>query len=158
MLDPDGGYRGTHCKYYLPDEPDGWEATWFHQGDTDFTPMEVGGIKVGSQICTELLFSDTSRDIGRRGAQLIAAPRTTSGHRRWPMAAGMAAVMAGSFVASTNRRSFDREVFPGTSRLTSPEREMLAETSADEPFKTVNVDFADADATKKSYPRSIYVS
>jgi N-carbamoylputrescine amidase len=25
----DGGYQGAHTKYYLPDEPDGWEATWF---------------------------------------------------------------------------------------------------------------------------------
>src|SRR5262245_2758085 len=35
----DGGYRGAHTKYYLPDEPDGWEATWFAQGDRQFAPL-----------------------------------------------------------------------------------------------------------------------
>ena len=155
---PDEGYRGTHCKYYLPDEPDGWEATWFHRGDTDFTTMEVDGLKIGYQICTELLFSDVSRDIGRSGAHLIAAPRATSGHRRWRMAACMAAVMAGCFAASANRRSYDGEEFAGGSWLVSPEGEVLAETSAAEPFKTLDVDFSQANAAKGTYPRNLYVA
>ena len=153
-----GGYRGTHCKYYLPDEPDGWEATWFHWGDTDFSPIEVNGLKIGFQICTELLFSDTSREIGQAGAHLLAAPRATSGHRRWVMAACMAAVMAGSFVASTNRRSYDRDDFPGTSWLVSPEGKILAETTAEAPVKTVEVNFVEAEAAKNTYPRSIYMA
>lgn len=76
---PSDGYIGGHCKYYLPDEPDGWEATWFQQGDLNFSPLDVHNIRVGFQICTELLFSDTSREIGKAGAHLIAAPRATSG-------------------------------------------------------------------------------
>src|SRR5206468_682418 len=54
-----------------------------------------------------LLQSDAqpAREIGREGAHLIAAPRATSGHRRWPMAACMAAVMSGCFVAI--RRSYE---------------------------------------------------
>jgi N-carbamoylputrescine amidase len=50
------GYRGAHSKYYLPDQPDGWEATWFAQGDRDFAPLAVGPVSVGFQLCTELLF------------------------------------------------------------------------------------------------------
>jgi len=38
----DGEYRSARAKYYLPDEPDAWEATWFDRGDRDFSPLTVG--------------------------------------------------------------------------------------------------------------------
>lgn len=152
-----GGYRGAHTKYYLPDEPDGWEATWFAQGDRHFTPLVVGPLTVGFQLCTELLFTEPACAIGRGGAHLIAAPRATSGHRRWSMAACMAAVMSGCFVASPNRRSYDSEAFAGRSWLVSPEGEILGETSVDTPFLTVEVDVEEAVRAKATYPRNLAV-
>jgi N-carbamoylputrescine amidase len=149
------GVRGSRAKHYLPDEPDGWEATWFAQGDRDFTPIATPALTVGFQLCTELLFSQHSREIGRKGAHLIAAPRATSGHRRWPMAACMAAVMSGCFVASANRRSYDSEAFAGRSWLVSPEGEILGETSADMPFLTVDIDLDEAVRAKSTYPRNL---
>jgi predicted amidohydrolase len=44
--------------------------------------------------------------------------------------------MAGCFVASANRRSYDSDAFAGRSWLVSPEGEILLETSADSPFLT----------------------
>ena len=153
----DDGYRGAHAKYHLPDEPDGWEATWFTPGDRLFAPLVVGPLTVGFQLCTELLFTEPAREIGRGGAHLIAAPRATSGHRRWRMAACMAAVMSGCFVASPNRRSFESEMFAGRSWLVSPEGEILAETSADTPFLTVEIDLEEATRAKSTYPRNLAV-
>ena len=46
----DDGYRGAHAKYHLPDEPDGWEATWFTPGDRLFAPLVVGPLTVGFQL------------------------------------------------------------------------------------------------------------
>jgi N-carbamoylputrescine amidase len=151
----DTGYVGAHAKYYLPDEPDGWEATWFAKGDLQFAPIAVGPLTVGFQLCTELLFTEPAREIGRHGAHLIAAPRATSGHRRWPMAACMAAVMSGCFVASANRRSYDSEMFAGRSWLVSPEGEMLAETSEAAPFLTMDVALEEAIRAKSTYPRNL---
>ena len=151
----EGGYRGVRAKYYLPDEPDGWEASWFARGDPDFPLETVTGMKIGFQLCTELLFTQAAWEIGHRGGQLIAAPRATGGHRRWPMAACLAAIMAGSFVASTNRRSYDNDAFAGRSWLVSPEGEILLETSATSPFLTTEIDLAAADRAKQSYPRNI---
>jgi N-carbamoylputrescine amidase len=153
----DGGYRAARAKYHLPDGPDGWEATWFDRGDRDFAPLTVGAVTVGFQICTELLFSEAAWEMGRRGAQLIAAPRATSGHRRWPMAASLAAIMSGCFVASANRRSHDGEAFPGHSWVVSPEGELLGETTAESPFVTVEVELAAADRAKQTYPRNLPV-
>jgi len=153
----EGGYRGARAKYYLPDEPDGWEASWFDRGDREFPPASAGTVKVGFQLCTELLFSQAAWEIGQQGGQLIAAPRATGGHRRWPMAACLAAIMAGCFVASTNRRSYDNDAFAGQSWLVSPEGEILLETSADSPFLTAEVDFTAVDRARQTYPRNLVV-
>jgi N-carbamoylputrescine amidase len=112
-------------------------------------------MKVGFQLCTELLFSQAAWEIGHRGGQLIAAPRATGGHRRWPMAACLAAIMAGCFVASTNRRSYDNDAFAGRSWLVSPEGEIMLETSAASPFLTADVDLSAAERAKQTYPRNI---
>ena len=154
----DGEYRSARAKYYLPNEPDGWEATWFDRGDRDFSPVTVGAVTVAFQLCTELLFTEAAWEIGRRGAQLIAAPRATGGHRRWRMAACLAAIMSGCFVASANRRSYDSEAFAGRSWLVSPEGEILGETSADSPFLTVEIDLAAANHAKRTYPRNLTVT
>jgi N-carbamoylputrescine amidase len=153
----DAGYQGARSKYYLPDEPDGREASWFAAGDRSFAPTSVGPMKVGFQICSELFFSEASREIARGGAHLIAAPRATGGHRRWPAATSMAAIVSGCFLASTNRRSADSEAFAGRSWLLSPDGEVLAETSADRPFATVEIDIEQANRAKETYPRNIRI-
>jgi len=153
----EGGYRGARAKYYLPDEPDGWEASWFDRGDREFSPQAAGPVKVGFQLCTELLFSHAAWEIGHAGGELIAAPRATGGHRRWSMAACLAAIMAGCFVASTNRRSYEGEAFTGRSWLVSPEGEILLETSADSPFLTAEVDFSAVDRARQTYPRNLVI-
>jgi N-carbamoylputrescine amidase len=153
----ENGYEGARSKYYLPNEPDGWEATWFARGDPRFTPLVVGELSVGFQLCTELLFTEAAHEIGRGGAHLIAAPRATGGHRRWLMAACLAAVMSGCFVATSNRRSFDSEAFAGGSWVISPEGEILGETSFDSPYVTVQIDLEDAARAKQTYPRNLPV-
>ena len=151
------GYRGSRAKYYLPDEPDGWEASWFDRGDREFPPQNAGSVRVGFQLCTELLFSQAAWEIGQRGGQLIAAPRATGGHRRWSMAACLAAILGGCFVASTNRRSYDDDAFAGRSWLVSPEGEILLETSADSPFLTAEVDLSAVDRARQTYPRNLVI-
>ena len=153
----EGGYRGARAKYYLPDEPDGWEASWFDRGSREFSPVRAGALSVGFQLCTELLFSQAAWEIGQRGAQLIAAPRATGGHRRWPMAACLAAIMAGCFVASANRRSYDGDAFAGRSWLVTPEGEIVLETSADSPFLIAEVDLTAVDRARQTYPRNLVI-
>jgi len=153
----EGGYRGARAKYYLPDEPDGWEASWFDRGAREFPPARAGSLSVGFQLCTELLFSEAAWEIGRQGAQLIAAPRATGGHRRWPMAACLAAIMAGCFVASANRRSYDNDAFAGRSWLVTPDGEILLETSADSPFLTAEIDLTAVDRARQTYPRNLVI-
>ena len=122
---------------YLPDGPDGWEATWFDRGSFDPSLLTCDDVRVGFQLCTEMLFTDVSWRLGRADAQIIAAPRATGGHRRWRAAASLVAVVSGCFVASSNRRSYEGDDFVGQSWIISPEGDVLAETTADAPFASV---------------------
>jgi len=99
---------------------------WLAQ-ELDPSPLRLRSARVGFQMCTEMLFTDLSWRIGRSGAQLLAAPRATRGHRRWMAAASLMAIVSGCFVASANRLSYDRDDFCGQSWIISPEGELLAE-------------------------------
>ena len=48
-------------------------------------------------------------------------------------------------------------MFAGRSWLVSPEGEILAETSADTPFLTVEIDLEEATRAKSTYPRNLAV-
>lgn len=150
------GYRGVRAKWYLPDAPDGRETLWFDQGDRNFAPVTIGDVRVGFQLCSEMMYPEHARAIGLSGGHLIAQPRATSGNRRWPIAAAMTAITSGCFVATANRRSFDRDWFPGGSWIISPEGEELAGTTPDKPFATAAVDLRQADRAKTSYPRDMH--
>jgi len=149
------GYRSNKSKVYLPDAPDGREATWFDRGSLDPSPLSFRDLRVGFQLCTEMLFTELSWRIGRAGAHLIAAPRATGGHRRWRAAASLMAIVSGCFVASANRRSYDRDDFVGQSWVVSPEGEVLTETRAEAPVATVDIDVREATSAKQTYPRNL---
>lgn len=149
------GVRTGRSKVYLPDAPDGWEATWFARGTLDPAPLVCNGVRVGFQVCTEMLFTDLAWRIGRAGADLIAAPRATSGHRRWRLAAALMGIVSGCFVASANRRSYETDDFAGHSWIVSPEGDILAETTPDAPVATISIDLADVTLAKRTYPRNL---
>ena len=77
------GATDVHAKYYLPDEPGFWEASWYERGDGSFGVIETTQARIGFLICTELWFSDRAREYGRRGAQVIVCPRATPTSSAW---------------------------------------------------------------------------
>ncbi|WP_426122855.1 carbon-nitrogen hydrolase family protein [Pararhizobium sp. PWRC1-1] len=101
----DGRYQVLHHKQYFPAE-NGWqEEAWFESQRMGFDVAEIGGIKVGVLLCTELMFSEKARWLGTLGADLIAVPRATGAdHRMWRTAAAMAAIVSGAYVVSSNRQ------------------------------------------------------
>jgi predicted amidohydrolase len=70
-------------------------------------------------------------------------------------AASLVAIVSGCFVASANRRSYDRDDFRGQSWIISPEGKLLAETTPGRPFETVEIDLRRADSAKATYPRNL---
>lgn len=158
--EPDTGPVDIHAKHYLPDEPGFWEASWYQRGDGSFSIAQTSKAKVGFLICTELWFSSHARHYGQQGAHIIACPRATPATTasKWLIGGQAAAVVSGAFCLSSNLTGMTSEGgdFAGVGWIIGPEEgEILGQTSAERPFLTVDVDLAEADRAKKTYPRYV---
>jgi len=149
------GYQPIRRKWYLPDVTLARETVWFDRGDRNFAPIPVGRLRVGVQLCSEIMFPEHAREIGFADAHLIVHPRASGGGRRWRAACEMSAISSGCYVVSANRRSYDRDLFTGGSWLISPEAANLGETTTEQPFITAQIDVAVAEKAKTTYPRDL---
>jgi N-carbamoylputrescine amidase len=151
------GYRGAHLKSFLPDEEEFWEASWYDAGDKNFAVSEAGGVRLGFQICTELWSMEHARLYGKQGVHLIACPRGTPHATldKWLAGGRASAVVSGAFVLSSNRATPQGTVpsLGGQGWLVGPESDVLARTSRRERFATVEIDLAEAERAKRTYPR-----
>jgi N-carbamoylputrescine amidase len=155
----DGDYRIAHDKYYLPDEDFYWEATWYERGDGSFDVTDAAGATTGLLVCSELWFPDRARAYGRDGASIIAAPRATpwSSRERWLVAGRHVAISGGAFCVSSNRSGDDPSGlrWAGLGWVIDPDGAVVAETSEDQPFQTVEIDPTVAREARATYPRYI---
>lgn len=150
------GVEQVHEKCYLPEEPGFREAAWYSAGDDAFEPCACAGLDVGFLICTDLWASDEVRAYGRAGVDLLVNPRVTERRTlsKWLAGARTMSVLAGSYLASSNRAGETNGVtFGGNGWLTSPEGTVLARTDADHPFATADVDPAVVERASATYPR-----
>ncbi|MDP9381579.1 MAG: carbon-nitrogen hydrolase family protein [Chloroflexota bacterium] len=152
---PDGVVREMHDKYYLPDEEGFYESDWFDRPAPVFHSSRVGNVRIGVLICTELMFTERARQYGREGVHVLAVPRATEAHLRWPIGCQMAAIASGAWVLSSNRGGPDRDRFGGCGMVIGPEGDIIATTSAREPFATVTINTAEAERSKATYPRYV---
>jgi N-carbamoylputrescine amidase len=145
--------RPLRSKYFLPDEPGNWEATWFQRGDPEFPAYRSGSISFGVNICTELWALETYTSYAALGLELLLTPRATAWATtaKWLAAGVVAAVRSGAFSLSSNRVD-PSGACGGRSWIIDPAGEILAITSAAEPFATCDLDLTRAAQAKQSYP------
>lgn len=154
----DGGLVAAHDKYYLPEEPGFWEASWYSRGDGSFEAMGVGDLRAGFLLCTEMWFTDRAREYARQGVQLLLTPRVTEAAHvdKWVAGGRASAVMSGAFSLSSNREGSANGVdFGGVGWVIDPDGGMIATTSRDTPVVTVEIDPDLANRAKLTYPRYI---
>ncbi len=154
-----GRYEFIHQKHYFPSEP-GWEEeTWFELQRPGFDVIKVAGLTVGVLLCTELMFVEKARHLGKLGTDLIAVPRATgTDHRLWKTAASMAAIASGACIVSSNRvgnRSESDPVFGGGGFTFDADGFEIASTSPENPAIALEIDTAITSAAKGRYP--VYV-
>lgn len=117
-----------------------------------------GFVRIGVLVGAEVWEMERARRLGKAGVHLITVPRAT-GHETlevWLAAARTMAVTAGAFVASSNLHRAPGGVdLGGMGMVISPEGDLLATTDTHEPFVTVEVDPAAADAAKTTHPRTL---
>jgi N-carbamoylputrescine amidase len=149
-----GPVRALHDKSYLPDEPGFWEASWYGRGDGGHAVVDVSGLRTGVLVCTELWFAEHARALGRSGAHVVATPRCTPVESlgTWLAGGRATAVMAGAWSLSSNSAEPEHG---GLGWAVDPDGEVVATTSRDEPWVTVDVDLSEVEAAKLRYPRYV---
>ncbi len=160
IKEPGGAACSVHSKYYLPDEPGFWEASWYRRGDGDFTVVETDRGRIGLLICTELWFNRHARDYAAEGMQLLVCPRATpaSSRDKWLAGGRTAAVVSGAFCLSSNLSGTTSQGgdYAGMGWVIEPEEgEILGLTTREQPFLTVDIDLDVADNAKRTYPRYV---
>ena len=152
-----GGLVPLRRKFFLPAEPGNWETTWFDRGDQAFPPYQAGALSFGLNICTELWALDTYSAYAARGVQMILSPRATGAAttEKWLSVGVVAAVRSGAFSLSSNRVD-PTGTCGGVGWIISPDGEILATTSAEAPFATVNIDLAAPIVARGEYPRYVF--
>jgi N-carbamoylputrescine amidase len=144
-------------KYFLPDQPGGWEARWFDRGDAVFSTFHAGALSFGLNICTELWALESYTAYAGSGVQAILSPRATAAATtaKWLSAGVVAAVRSGAFGLSSNRVD-PTGACGGVAWIISPDGDILATTTRDEPFATIDIDLSAPVAARASYPRYIF--
>jgi N-carbamoylputrescine amidase len=155
----DDGHASPHLKYYLPDELGFWEATWYRRApQKSFRASLLAGSTVGFMICTDMWFTEHARSYGRQGVDLLLVPRATPAvsEAKWLAGGRTAAVAAGAFCLSANRQGVTEGVlFGGGGWIIDPDGNVLATTTEQQPFVTFEIDLAEAQAAKRTYPRYV---
>lgn len=145
-------------KHFLPDEPGAWEARWFARGEPDFPAFQAGDLTFGVNICTELWALETlGAYAAAGGVQAILSPRATAAATldKWLALGRVAAVRSGAYSLSSNRVD-PTGTCGGGGWILDPDGRLLALTSADEPFATVDLDLVVPAAARATYPRTVF--
>lgn len=151
------GYHKLRRKFHLPDEDGGWEARWFERGDAEFSAFEAGPLRFGLSICTELWALDTYAGYAAVGVQAVLTPRATAAATtaKWLALGTVAAVRCGAYSISSNRVHEDGSC-GGVGWVIDPDGQLLARTSPDQPFATVDIDLQAPARAQHSYPRYVF--
>jgi predicted amidohydrolase len=155
----DNGAQFAHRKYYLPNEPLFWEATWYRRAAQPiFQAVQAGDLKIGFMICSDLWFGEHARGYARQGIHILANPRGTESASvdKWIAGGRTLAVMSGAYCISANRSGESQGVhWGGAGWVIDPNGNVIARTRDAEPFITVEIDPAKAEAAKSTYPRDV---
>jgi N-carbamoylputrescine amidase len=152
-----GGLVPLRRKFFLPDEPGNWETHWYDRGDPTFPAFHAGALSFGLNICTELWALETYASYAAQDVQVIMSPRATAAATtaKWMSVGVVAAVRSGAFSLSSNRVD-PTGACGGAGWIISPDGQILAITTPDAPFATVDIDLAAAAAARDGYPRYVF--
>ncbi|HYA00430.1 MAG TPA: carbon-nitrogen hydrolase family protein [Candidatus Binatia bacterium] len=146
-----------HRKRHLPDEPGFRETSWYSPGTAAPATGEAAGARIGALTCSDAMFPEEARGLGRLGCEVILVPRATPAEpasmRRWSVMLRADAIVSGAYVISVNRVGREGPVeFAGRSMVVAPDGEVIAELGPAPALKIVDLDLAAARAAKAEYP------
>lgn len=125
-----GKLLGVCRKLHLPNIENYWEQVHFVPGSTGFPVFATSQGKIGIQICWDNLFSEGSRILALKGAEVIFAPNAASQntHHLWEKVITANAFMNNVYVFRVNRVGQEDGIsFYGRSFCADPWGDMASE-------------------------------
>ena len=159
-----GCYRKTHIPAYFPNESVGgtgsYEKFYFTPGDL-LPVFDIGGTRIGVQICNDRLYPESSRVLALKGAKVLIMPICYStyadpAHRQsiWEVPLRARAYENGAFVLACNRVGTEgKRHHLGRSMIIDPRGAIVSEASAVKPELLVaTIDLTQVDKARTAFP------
>ncbi len=153
VLDAAGLLVARYDKLHVPSEDGYWESEHYEPGLEPPARIDVFGVPIGIQICSDLQRPEGSHLLGALGAMAILAPRATppASYERWRTVIRANAITSGCYVVSANRPELERGApSGGPSLAVAPSGEVLVETT--EPVTRVTIERSVVEDARKAYP------
>lgn len=151
--DASGRLVASYRKVHIPQEEGYWEADHYEPGTKPPQVVELAGLRIGIQICSDINRLVGAQMLAARGAELIVVPRATplETYARWRKVFEVAAVTSACWVVSVNRPRPEFGVdIGGPSIVVAPDGAVLLETG--EPVSTFEIDPSEASRARRVYP------
>lgn len=154
VYEKDGRIAGKYRKMHIPDDPGYYEKFYFSPGDIGFTPIQTSVGKLGILVCWDQWYPEAARLMALAGADILLYPTAIGWgsqesdedeknrqREAWMLVQRGHAVANGLPVMVANRTGFESATpgskqgiqFWGTSFITGPQGEILAQASLDKP-------------------------
>jgi N-carbamoylputrescine amidase len=152
LFGTDGGLLQRYRKVHIPNEEGFWEAAHYEPGRDPPEPIQVDGLTVGIQVCSDVQRLTGAQILAARGAEVILVPRATppESWERWKLTLRAVAVAAAAYLISVNRPPEPDSPVGGPSVAIGPRGEVLVET--DEETALAQIDPEAVRAARADYP------
>lgn len=130
----------------------GREQNYFVHGERDYRPVDTSVGRLGLLICYDMEFSEPSRILAKKGAQMIVAPSVWSipAENRWQIQYAARALDNTVFVCGINNVG---EGACGETKVVGPMGNTIAEASkTEEEVLVCDIDFSTIDEARKIVP------
>jgi N-carbamoylputrescine amidase len=153
VFDRRGALVAAYRKVHLPEEDGFWETRHYEPGDALSPVFDLGGLRAGLQICSDINRPEGAHLLGALGAEVIVNPRATEAatFARWRTVFIANAMTSGVYVLSVNRpREESGVMLGGPSFAVAPTGEVLAETT--DPIAIVSLERGVVEQARTRYP------
>lgn len=172
VLTPDGKIAGRYRKMHIPDDPGYHEKFYFTPGDLGFIPVTTNIATLGVLVCWDQWYPEAARLMTLHGAALLLYPTAIGWDPRddeteqarqldaWRTIQRSHAIANGVPVVVCNRTGFEPGPgagggiqFWGSSFITGPQGEILAQASMDAPaVLTAELDLKHSEDVRRIWP------
>ena len=153
VFDRSGTVTATYEKLHLPEEEGFWETSHYEAGSEPPKRIDVFGVPIGLQLCSDVNRPEGTHLLGAQGAIAMINPRATEErtYQRWKMVFRANALTSCCYVLSVNRPHPEHGVrIGGPTVAIDPNGDVLLETT--DTLALVTLDAAVVESARRDYP------